>query len=307
VNRPPGRAAILGAHTALASHVLECCDDLGLDLDWTRATTSAHVGPGMILIDPAVLGDHALFVVTFDDPIVPALLRGLENHVVSVIDLSGRSAELDVPATFAGLGPPPAWPAWARIAPGPAHPVVSVVAALAPLGVARVDVTSLESAAAADQPGIDELSEQTRALFTMQDREPSVFSSPLAFNIAGAEAAREGALLEELAASQLEVEWSVTRLRGPTFSVDTVVLQVELTDEVGLEAVRDHLEAGRAVRVVEGELSALQASGRDDLRLAGLRVQGRRLRAVLAYDRLRRGSATQAAWLVQSWKERTSK
>lgn len=307
VSRASGRVALLGAHTAVAQSVVECCDDRDLALDWTRATTSAHVGPGMILIDPAVLDAHGLFVVAFDDPIVPALLRGLEHHGVSVIDLSGRSDDLDVPTTFAGLGPPPAWPAWARIPCGPAHPVVSLVAALAPLGLSRVDLVTWESAAEADQAGIEELSEQTRAVFTMQDREPRVFPAPLAFNALGADPRWENALRESLEASKLEVEWGVTRLRGPSFSVDTVVVQAELADSIEPDAVKDHLEAGRAIRVVEGPFSALEVSGRDDLRVHGVRVDGRRLRLVASYDRLRRGSATQAAWLVQSWKERAPK
>lgn len=305
--RTSKRVALLGAHTALAQNIVECADDLDLGLEWTRATISAHVGPGMVLIDPAILGDHAMFVVAFDDAIVPALLRGLEHHGASVIDLSGRSAELDVPVTFAGLGPPPAWPAWARVVPGPAHPVASAVASLAPLGVKRVHVVTCESAADADQMGIDELTEQVRAVFTMQDREPRLFPAPLAFNVIGVDAGRDAALIDTLAATQLEVDWSATRLQGPSYAAEVAVLDAQLSSSVELEAVRDHLEAGRALRVVDGPLSALDASGRDDVRIVGLRVRGPHIRVVLAYDRLRRGAATQAVWLLQSWRDRASK
>lgn len=297
------RVALLGAHTALAENTVEAAEDLDLDLRWVQATTSAHVGPGMILIDPAVLGDHDLFVVAFDDPIVPAILRGLENHGASVIDLSGHSADLDVPPAFAGLGPAPTWPAWARVETGPAHPVLSVVAALAPLGARAADVVTWESAASRDRDGIETLSEETRAVFTLQDKAPSAFPGTLAFNVLGAGAEAEAALKAALEASKLDVAWSVTRLMGPSFSVETAVLRVELAEPAGLEAVKDHLEAGRALRVVDGPFSAYDAAGRDDVRISGLRADGRHLRLVLSYDRLRRGAAIQAAWLLQSWRD----
>jgi aspartate-semialdehyde dehydrogenase len=187
------------------------------------------------------------------------------------------------------------------------HPVVSVAAALAPLGARRVDITTWESAADRDRAGIDALTEETRAVFTMQDREPTVFPGTLAFNVLGADDARDRALEVALEASKLEVEWSVTRLLGPSYAVETAVLQVELSEPVELDAVRDHLEAGRALRVVEGPYRALDTAGRDDVRVAGLRADGTALRLVLGYDRLRRGAATQVAWLLQSWRDRASK
>jgi hypothetical protein len=277
----------VGAHTALAKAIVESGGDHDLEVEWLRVTSSDHLEPDLMLFEPGLLGEASAFVLCFRDPISEALLA----H------------------------PPPGKPVWdvcglsdhPTVRPGPLEPVAAVVEALAPLGPQRVVLTCLESAATFDQSGIEALSEQTRAVFTLQSAGSEGLPGTLAFNVRGSVAARgeaaaapEAELRGDLERWLPEPVWFVTRLLVPSFSSDAFVLHAELAEPTDRDHAVELLGQGRALRPVDEVLTTQEAVGRDDVRLT-VAAEGRSVRIVGTYDRLRRGSASQVVWRVESW------
>ncbi len=296
------RWVILGAHTSAAESLVEVSEDHDLGVDWVRSTTSVELQPELSLMDPSTLTAGG-YVVAFDDPVIEAVLEGLGPRAVTVVDL--RPASEVGPAVFSGLVTAPSRPTRVRIPVGPAHPILSALSAIGELSPRHLSVVALESASRAGRPGIDELSEQTRAFFTLQDRSPVVFDGPLAFNVRPAEDGPDR-LASDLEAGATALGLSVrcvcTRLLVPTFSTETAVVQFQVERTPAREDVIELLGRGLALRVVDAA-AALDASGRDDVLVTQVAVDRGTVSAVLHYDRLRRGSATQVVWLLERWAE----
>jgi aspartate-semialdehyde dehydrogenase len=307
---------VLGAHTAVGRAVVECLEERELDVVLRQATLTEHLGPGLDAIDEALLKQGDLFVLAFSGPIARGVAQGLAGMKKPVLDVRG-DGEGGGLSLWPGLDPSagasldPAAPH--RIPVGLASPVVAVLQALRAFQPRFVSVATYESAALFDQPGMDELSAQTRGVFTMNPPEPEVFPASVAFDIipsaaprggdpAAAARALEAAVAEGAAALGLAVTVAATRAVVPSFSADAAVVEVTLGEPPTLEVAREALEAGRTLRVGEDELMpSLDAVGRDDAQVGQLRLVGDRLRLWLTSDRLRRGSATQVALAVERW------
>ena len=307
---------VLGAHTAVGKAVVECLEERELAAHVRQATLTEHLGPGLDPIDEPLLRAGGLFVLAFSGPMARGMAEGLAALGKPMLDVRG-DGEGEGLFLWPGLDPAAGASLSAgdprRIPVGLASPVVAVLQALAPFGPTRVSVATYESAALFEQAGMDELSAQTRGVFTMNPPDPEVFPASLAFDVIPSAAPRGGdpeaadrALEAAIAAGAARfgraVEVSVTRAVVPSFSADAAVLEVTLADPAPAEAVMDALGAGRTLRVSEeAVMPSLDAIGRDDAQVGRVRLDGPRVRLWLTSDRLRRGSATQVALAVERW------
>ena len=297
---------IIGAHTAVGQALGEALEDRGLEGRAARATTTEHVGPGLVLIEPDLLSGARIVLSCFDDPVVRSLAEHAGRLKAALVDVAGVLGPDEAPLVAPLLGrrtePPP--PGASRLAVGPLGPLASVLEALAPFGLRAVRAVSLESAAGRGQPGIEELSAQTQAVFTGRDAPLEVLGAPLAFGIHGATGegdadalARDlGALLGAAAPASL----SVARTRVSSFTGEGISFAALLDDPPEVEAAADRIGAARGLRLVDRPIRSLEAVERDDALVGELRLRGPWLDLFVAYDRLRAGAAAAAALLAEA-------
>ncbi len=303
------KLAILGGHTALARVLREELADREIEAEVISATLTEHLAPDLHAIDQALLESADLVVMAFGGGMATKLADGARLLGKPVLDLIGLVDE----------SPNYVWPSiedTSRLEAGKIHCVpegltISLAAALKALpaqSARHVSITAMESAASRDQAGMDELSEQVRAVFTMSDPEPKQFPVSLAFNAIPQDLDIDP-LPDELMKAQLRAglpeydsaSLSITRVWTPTFSVDTAVVDIfgeGWPEEKELQAA---FAGGKGIRWVEDErLHALAASDRSDTLLGHLRVEEGHLRLWLAADRLRRGGASLAVTAIDS-------
>lgn len=290
---------ILGAHTAVGQAVYEALDDRDLADRAVRATTTDHVGPDLVLIDPAQLARAKVALVCFDDPFAVSLAEGADKLPCPVVDVAGVLEPGEAP--LVGLTDVLPDRGAVRIPLGTAGAALAVLGALEDFRPRSVSAVSLEGTASFGEPGMEELSGQVRAVFTSQDAPMEVLGAPLAFGIRSGvdEEAPEAA--DERFADDLregrgpEFRVSVRRLRVPVFTGEGLSLEVELDDAPeSLEVLSDRLSAAPGLRLHEGVVSSLDAVNRDDALVGQLRLDGRFASMFVAVDRLRAGAAALA-------------
>ncbi len=306
------KIALLGAHTALAKAIIECAEERELEVELLSATTTAHIGPGLALIDEALLGQADALFLCFQDKITETIAARASALQKPVVDLMGLPAR-DAVTLWPGLLPvEPLKAGLYRIHAGLASPAVAALSALWPFSPGSASMSTYESAARFDQPGMDELSAQVQAMFGMRDPEHALFDASLAFNVLPfseeaedpeapptlGEAIREG--LTALSGRTLEV--GVQRALVPSFSAELASVQVVVEGEPDLDTVVGALSSAKGLKhsALQG---AQDAVGRDDALVGRIQLSGdtqRRIGFWLACDRLRRGSATQAALLIET-------
>lgn len=325
---------LLGAHSAMGRALIEVLEERGLDDDVVAATTSEHVEGDLALVDAELLSRTGLAILCDDDPLLATVAGTLGARGIDVIDGAGVLPRGETPLAFpAFLGPEATLRAEGagcravRLPLGMVEPVVAVLGALSHLEPCGLHVVTFESAAVRGRPGMEELSEQTRGIFTMNRAEPSVFRQSLAFACVpslalGAQSAPSAPSARSAEEAELEFEADVraglppglrgldvraTRVLVPSFSSEAAVVGVSLQDTPERSDVVRALEAGRGLRVIpDGVGSTLDAVGRDDVLVSRVRLRPRGLHVFVTADRLRRGSATQAAWLVERWLDNLS-
>ncbi|MEL7369658.1 MAG: Asd/ArgC dimerization domain-containing protein [Myxococcota bacterium] len=307
------QVVILGAHTSVGRSLRSLLGDR--DIPFIAATTSDHIEDDLVLIDEAVLKQGGLFVLAMKSDLTRRVADAVAQGGRPVIDMVGA---FDAPFIWPTLhGPQLDAPQTSivRVCEGPAAPLAAVIAALAAFGPRAVQVTTLESASARGQPGIDELSEQSRAVFALRDVDPEQFPASLAFDpipsLAEGEAHPHDAdadLVQQMQAALRAVDRSiddltVTRILVPTFYADAATVMVATEDSAPeASAVIDALRAARGLRYVDrAVVPSLDAVDRDDVLVSRVRVGPRRLDLWLAYDRMRAGSAVAAALAIDAW------
>lgn len=302
---------VLGAHSAVGESVVTCLGERDLGAEVVAATTTSHVAQDSVLIDAALVARGDLFLLAFDDDIATGLAAGLRQQKKPLVDLAGvvSDAALVFPTLDAHSAAPLVDGEAVRLSTGLAEPVAAVLRALKPFSVRRASVVTYESAAVFDRPGMDELSEQTRAVFTMQGRPAERFAATLAFDtiptVTGPDgdwAAADAALADAIRAAEPGVPVFATRALVPSFSSDAAVLTFDVEGTPDRETVELALKGGRGMHyTADAPPPSVDAVGRDDALVGRLVVDAGRITCWLVADRLRRGSATQAALLVERW------
>ncbi|MEQ9496470.1 MAG: hypothetical protein RIT81_06415 [Deltaproteobacteria bacterium] len=295
--------AVLGAHSAIGEALLTALDDRALDAAIVAATTTEHVDAGHVLIDADLISRGDLFVIAFGGKVAEGVAAGLIAQGKPVLDLAGVT---DAPWVFPTLADEVFAPA--RIAVGLAEPVAAIVRALSPFSPSAVDVTTFESAATFDRPGMDELSAQTRAVFTMQDAPAEVFAATLAFDVIPTVTGPDGEwdLADEALATAVTAACGVpadaTRILVPSFSAEGAVVRLTVEGTPDFETVETALAGGKGMRYLPDEPPpTVDVVDRDDALVGRLVIRAGRITLWLAADRLRRGGASQAALWVERW------
>ena len=306
---------ILGGHTPVARSLVDRLADRGLESGIVSTTTTEFVEQDLVLFDQAILERTGLLVLATDHDLAKRLAEGVAGRGRPVLDI-GEAFD-SVPYVWPILAPTVPDSGLQRLAIGPAGPLAALIAALAVFRPKSVRVTTLESAVARGQPGIDELSNLTRGVFAMRDVEPEVFPASLAFDpipslSTGDDHPHDAdAILVEQVQSALQTvgqaapDVVVTRVLVPTFVADAMVVHIDTEDPSPEPAiVEGAIAAGRGLRYEPRVLvPALDAVDRDDTLVSRVRVGPHRLDLWLTYDRTRGGSAVPAALAVVQWRQ----
>jgi aspartate-semialdehyde dehydrogenase len=229
---------------------------------------------------------------------------------------------IDATGTFAREAPvivpevnPQAIPDRPDILASPSPTTVALALALDPLhaaaGVRRVVVSTYEAASGLGRAGMDELSAQSRAVFSADESEPDLFPHRLAFNLiphtdafetdgALAGSTREEARLATetpriLGSEDMGV--SATAVRVPVFVGVALSVNVALERPLSLEKAREEIASAPGLRLIDEPAFHLyplpaEVAGRDDVFVGRMRADPtvpHGLNLWIVADDLRRG------------------
>jgi aspartate-semialdehyde dehydrogenase len=290
------RIGVIGATGGLGTELLELLDLSSLRVsEIVAVATEDSVGRDIEF-------QGSLFPVEADDARLAGLdlvflctppgaaldyVRRVLHEKVPCIDLSGATAGTeDVPMRVAGYGSVPDDIPLLAI---PRSPALSLVMALQPIaaaaGLKRVTGTVLESASRAGKDGMTALYQESIAVFNQQPlSEPTVFSSPVAFDCTSGEggldeaglAARESALIRDL--SLLlggDVKVATTLVQAPIFAGLGAALSIETERDLAIGEIEDLLRKAPGVELAadaDCEPTTRAVVGRDSVMIGRLRV-----------------------------------
>ncbi len=297
------RVAIVGAHRAVSPILSELMEG---DVELVRLTTLDHVDASSSTLSLEAVAGVRVLVLAMDG--APALAAAEQARAAGavVLDLTGRLTEAQVLWPFSGL-PARIEPGKAyTIVPGLAGPIGAVIGALSAFRPRLAVISTLESAAIADQPGIDALTDQVRSLLAFREPEPGILGDRLAFNVLptvgddeAAELVMTGHIRAAAGAGAPLVRLArhlVPTYSGEGASIDLAVEGVPLTD-----AVVTALGALAGVRLGRVDAPTLHDAGdRDEILLGRLRVGPGRIALWMAADRLRSATAVPVARAIRA-------
>ncbi len=313
---------ILGAHTLVARSLAQRLADRAIG-NVVLATTSEFIEPDLDLIDEGLLRRSGLWVLAMAGDLPRRIADAMAARGQPVLDVAGvfDDGPMLWPYLEAGVSVASGLQAGLhRLAVGPAGPIGAVLRALSVFRPQVVRATTFESAAARGQPGLDELSEQTRAVFSLREVDVDVFPASLAFDAIPSLATGDDppedadqALVDQVlaglhAAGQPPVDLVATRVLVPSFVAEAAVLHITTEDSTPERTtVIDALRRGRGLRYVETVVvPSLDAVDRDDMLVSRVRTGRRHIDLWLTYDLSRAGSAVPAALLIDGWCQRWS-
>jgi aspartate-semialdehyde dehydrogenase len=187
--------------------------------------------------------------------------------------------------------------------------VLRPIAALASLVSAEAFVTL--PVAMAGKEGVDELVEQTRGLFNMENPEPLVFPLQIAFNVVPMAPGNDGSD-DELALSQTTARLAngavvgFTAVTGPLFFGASMALHVRTAQALDIAALRNALRHQDGITLMEDEhpaampTPATDALGSQDVFIGRIRVDDESCRLWLVFDPIAL-DAVQMAASVENW------
>jgi aspartate-semialdehyde dehydrogenase len=229
------------------------------------------------------------------------LLAELPAEVTAVL-LSPDAGVADGYPVVAGINSRPGGTANVLLSPHPA--VVLLAHLLQPLAAAcdprQVAATVIQPASTFDEPGVEELFEQTRQIVAMTERRPAaVFGAQLAFNLLPAMRANEAAadIAAALAAVLPEAPpLAVQLLQGGVFHGLAVSLHLRADNAPSLPALRKALLASPYVAAAgdAAHLGPIDAAASDKILLGPLRKDEQGIWIWAVVDNLTRGGALNA-------------
>jgi aspartate-semialdehyde dehydrogenase len=212
-------------------------------------------------------------------------------------------------------------PGGRRIVANPNCSTIQLVVVLKPLHDAavleRVIVSTYQSVSGAGQKGIDELEQQSRALFTMGEATPSKFAHRIAFNLLpeigpptpNGYTEEEMKLVHEsrkiLGLPQLKV--SATCVRVPIFFCHSEAVNLTFRDALSPDQAREILRKAPGVKVLDDLAQhvypmPILGAGDDDTLVGRIRedlAQPSSLALFVVSDNLRKGAATNAVQIAE--------
>lgn len=209
---------------------------------------------------------------------------------------------------------------------------ILLVTALEPLrrafGIEEIVVSTYQAVSGAGAKALRELEDQSRAVLNGGEAVPSVFREPCAFNVFSHDSPvdpRTGRNVEEQKIidetrriwDRPDLSLAVTCVRVPVRRAHTESILVTLSRPATENQVREALDAGEGVRVLDDREAgvfptALAASGRDEVLVGRIRREplaseagdsiapgGRRFGLLAAGDQLRKGAALNAVQIAE--------
>ena len=307
------RVGIIGGHTEWAKSLVSVIQDRELDLEVRCYSSSEDLGSDDHLLGPETMSFADIIVLATGGDLALGIAKGARKMGKAVVDMVGATrgeseSRYVWPMLDGGAMEPLTSDYYAVVANGMAGPIVSVLRALSSRGVKRVDVASYESAANYDKPGMDELLDQCRAVCALQEPKAEVLPDQLAFSTLPLELDSADEILESeiragLEGLDIDPVLTVSRIMVPTFSADGAVVHIELAQETPKIQLLKSIKAARGLQVPAEAAASGAALEREDALVSRIKVDKNRVKLWVCSDRLRRGSATPTAVLLERWSQ----
>jgi aspartate-semialdehyde dehydrogenase len=240
-----------------------------------------------------------------------------------VVDNTSRfRMEPDVPLVVPEVNPEAIAGYTARnIIANPNCSTIQMVVALKPLHdmlpIRRINVSTYQSAAGAGKAGMDELFEQTRAVYTNEPIEKKKFTKKIAFNvIPHIDVFMDDGFTKEEWKMRVEtqkildpaIEVVATCVRVPVFIGHGEAVHIEFAGPVDEAAARKALEAAPGISVIdhradEGYVTLVEAAGEDKVFVSRIRkdpLKDNVLCLWVVSDNLRKGAALNTIQIAET-------
>lgn len=196
-----------------------------------------------------------------------------------------------------------------------------MVVALKPLHMAnpikRVVVSTYQSVSGAGKDAMDELYNQTKALYMHDSQEPKKFTKRIAFNVIphidsfmdDGQTKEEWKMVEETKKILDEsIQVTATCVRVPVFVGHSESLNIEFTNPITVEDVFDLLENAEGVTVVDrrengGYMTPVECAGEDGVFVSRVRKDTTVANGInmwVVSDNLRKGAALNAVQIAET-------
>jgi len=197
---------------------------------------------------------------------------------------------------------------------------MQMVVALKPLhdaaGITRVVVSTYQSVSGAGKDAMDELYDQTKALYVHDHKEPKKFTKRIAFNVIphidvfmddGSTKEEWKMVQETKKILDPNIEVSATCVRVPVFVGHSESVNIEFEDPITAEEAREILEESPGVVVVDtrangGYSTPVESAGEDAVFVSRIREDHSRpncLNMWIVSDNLRKGAALNAVQIAE--------
>jgi aspartate-semialdehyde dehydrogenase len=207
-----------------------------------------------------------------------------------------------------------------RIIASPSTGATVLALALRPLhlkaGVRRAVVTTFEPVSEGGRVAMDELFQQTRAIFVNQTIEKSQFTKQIAFNVIphvggfendGSTSAESGLERQLRKILDPDVAIAATAVRVPVFLGHCQAVHVELAEPLSAEAARAAFKSMPGITVIDhrtddGYVTPVECAGDDDIYISRVRKDSTVAHGIafwLVADNLRKGAATNAVQIAE--------
>ena len=183
-----------------------------------------------------------------------------------------------------------------------------------PLQPKRLTVATYQSVSGSGQKALEELAEQTTALFSQRESENTVFEKRIAFNVLPqigaldedgmAEEERSIALELRRLLQQPQLPIEATAVRVPVFFGHAWAVSLEVAADIDLVQVKNRLVAAGLQCVTAdqhgGHITPMEATGNDGVWISRLRKTGNTIQFWLAADNVRVGAALNCVLVAES-------
>ncbi len=328
------RVAVVGATGAVGNEILNLLAESDLPVDEVVALASARsVGKEVSYGEDARLRvqDLARFDFTGIDLVLSSpgaavsavhTPRAAAAGAVVIDNTSHFRMEPDVPLVVPEVNREALAGFRSRnIVANPNCSTIQMVVALKPLHdiarIKRVVVATYQSASGAGQKGMDELFDQTKAIYMNDEREPAVFPKRLAFNLIpqidrfladGSTREEWKMVVETKKILDPEIEVVATCVRVPVFVGHSEAINVEFAEPIELEEAREALQAAEGVLLVDDPARGLYVTPVECVGEHATFVSRLRTDPTVPYglsmwvvaDNLRKGAALNAVQIAQA-------
>lgn len=209
-----------------------------------------------------------------------------------------------------------------RIVANPGSAAIPLAVVLKPLydavGIERIDVATYQAVSDSGKGGIDELAEQTRALFNQKSFEPGIYPERIAFNVLPqiGELLDDGHTREETELAReiqqiLEddaIGVNATMVWVPVFYGHSLAVHIETGSEIRAAEAAALLEKAPGVEIFDARgpagypTPALDAVGQDTILVGRIREDPSRPRGLnlwIVVDNLRKGAALNSVQIAE--------